>query len=79
MRRKKTDFGWNCLFGQVPAVCVHQVVGSKKKLFMPLTFSDFIGRSSHRRCFVRKDVLRNIAKVTGKHLCQSLFFNKVAG
>ena len=24
-------------------------------------------------------VLRNFAKVTGKHLCQSLFFNKVAG
>ena len=24
-------------------------------------------------------VLRNFAKFTGKHLCQSLFFNKVAG
>ena len=24
-------------------------------------------------------VLRNLAKFTGKHLCQSLFFNKVAG
>ena len=24
-------------------------------------------------------VLRNFAKSTGKHLCQSLFFNKVAG
>ena len=37
------------------------------------------GRSSHRRCSVRKGVLRNFAKFTGKHLCQSLFFNKVAG
>ena len=36
-------------------------------------------RSSHRRCSVKKDVLRNFAKFTGKHLCQSLFFNKVAG
>ena len=26
-----------------------------------------------------KGVLRNFAKFTGKHLCQSLFFNKVAG
>ena len=26
-----------------------------------------------------KDVLRNFAKFTGKHLCQSLYFNKVAG
>ena len=26
-----------------------------------------------------KGVLRNFVKFTGKHLCQSLFFNKVAG
>ena len=37
-------------------------------------------RSSHwRRCSVKKGVLGNFAKFTGKHLCQSLFFNKVAG
>ena len=36
-------------------------------------------RSSHRRCSVRKAVLENFAKFTGKHLCQSLFFNKVLG
>ena len=35
-------------------------------------------RSSHRRCSVRKDVLRNFAKFAEKHLCQSFFFNKVA-
>ena len=35
-------------------------------------------RSSHRRCSVRKGVLTNFAKFTGKHLCQSLFFNKLA-
>ena len=28
---------------------------------------------------MKKDVLRNFAKFTGKHLCRSLFFNKVAG
>ena len=36
-------------------------------------------RSSHRRCSVRKGILRNFAKFTGKHLCQSLCFNKVVG
>ena len=36
-------------------------------------------RSSHQSCFIIKGVLRNFAKFTGKHLCQSLFFNKVAG
>ena len=34
-------------------------------------------RSSHRRYSVRKGVLRSFAKFTGKHLCQSLSFNKV--
>ena len=29
--------------------------------------------------FYIKGVLRNFTKFTGKHLCQSLFFNKVAG
>ena len=29
--------------------------------------------------FCKKDVLKNFAKFTGRHLCQSLFFNKVAG
>ena len=36
-------------------------------------------RSSHQRCSVRNDVLRNFTKFRGKHLCQSLFFNKVSG
>ena len=36
-------------------------------------------RNSHQRCSIKKDVLKNFAKFTGKHLCQSLFFNKVVG
>ena len=36
-------------------------------------------RSSLPEVFCKKDVLGNFAKFTGKHLCQSLFFNKVAG
>ena len=35
--------------------------------------------SSHQRCSVIKGVLRNLAKFIEKHLCQSLFFNKIAG
>ena len=41
--------------------------------------NEYISRSSHQRCSIKKCVLRNFAKFTGKHLCQSLFFNKVAG
>ena len=36
-------------------------------------------RSSRWRCSLRKGVLRNFAKLTGKYLCQTLNFNKVAG
>ena len=38
-----------------------------------------INRSSRPEVFCEKGVLRNFAKFTGKYLCQSLFFNKVAG
>ena len=36
-------------------------------------------RSSHQRCSIKKSVLRNLTKFTGKHLCQRIFFNKIAG
>ena len=38
-----------------------------------------IYRSSHHGCSIPKGVLRNFTKFTGKHLCQILIFNKVAG
>ena len=41
---------------------------------MPVTFE-----SSHQRCSTKESVLKIFAKFTGKHLCQSLFFNKVEG
>ena len=45
-----------------------------KEAGMKLPISD---RSSHHRRSVRKGVLGNFTKFTGKHLCQSLFFNKL--
>ena len=38
-----------------------------------------MARSSRAEVFCKKGVLRNFVKFTGKHLCQSLFFNKFAG
>ena len=46
--------------------CLHQIHSSN-------------WRSSHQRCFIKKSVLTNFTKFTGKHLCQSLILNKVAG
>ena len=34
--------------------------------------------SSHKSFSIKKGVLKSFAKSTGKHLCQSLFFDKVA-
>ena len=42
-------------------------------------YKDIYFRSSHERCSIKKCVLRNFSKCTGKHLCQGLFFKKVAG
>ena len=36
-------------------------------------------RNSRPEVFFEKSVLRNLSKFTTKHLCQSLFFNQVAG
>ena len=36
-------------------------------------------RTSHWRYSLKKVVLETFAKFTGKHLCQSPFFKKVAG
>ena len=35
----------------------------------------YISRSSHRRCSVKRGVLRNFMKFTGKYLCLRFFFN----
>ena len=36
-------------------------------------------RRTHWRCSLKKGVLKNFTTFTGKHLCESLFFNKVTG
>ena len=38
-----------------------------------------LNKNSCPEVFCKKRVLRNFTDFTGKHLCQSLFFNKVAG
>ena len=52
---------------------------TKKRRFGKTVYKTVLHRSRHRRCSLRKGVLRNLVKFTGKHLRQSLFFNKVAG
>ena len=49
-----------------------------KSLYCSFSTKTQYSRSSHQRCSIRKGVLRNFTKFRGKHLCQSLFFNRVA-
>ena len=42
-------------------------------------FKAFIVKSSQQRCSIKKGVLRDFTKFTGKPFCQGLFLNKVAG
>ena len=63
------------LFGSVPVPIFRELPRCNKNnnwfLFVTL-------RSSCPEVFCKKGVLRNFTKFTGKHLCLSLFFNKVA-
>ena len=43
-----------------------------------ISTTELLPRSSRPEVFCKKDILRNFTKFTGKHLCQSLFFNKAA-
>ena len=51
----------------------------QSKLLLKQRIHSCIFRSSHQKCSVKQYVLRNFAKFRGKHLRQSLFFNKIAG
>ena len=51
----------------------------KLYLFMNFSFiyiQRYCYRSSQRRCVIRKGFLKIFSKLTGKHLCKSLIFNK---
>ena len=55
-----------------PTKCVWY--GSSMNFFMVRIYTT--PRSSQRMCSVRKGVLRNFSKFTGKHLFKSLFYKK---
>ena len=38
-----------------------------------------IFRSSHRRCSIKKGILKHFVIFAGKHICRGLLFNKIAG
>ena len=57
----------------VPLMKVAQKIKQMKEKRSSFTFSN----SSHRRCAVKKDVLKNFTNFTGKHLCWRLSLIKL--
>ena len=51
----------------------------KKEIYIIKNIKTITYRSRRPEAFCKKGILENLTKFTGKHLCQSLFFNKVAG
>ena len=72
-------FIWTRAYGEVFCISVPLSVFLTFTPFFQKVIEKDMFRSSHWRCSVTKDVLRNFSKFTGKHMCQLLFFNKVAG
>ena len=56
-----------------------QVYNGSMQIYNSFSTGKRTNRSSIPEMFCKKYVLKNFTKFTGKHLCQSLFFNKVAG
>ena len=52
---------------------------AKVQLAQAASPKEIRNRRSHQRFSMKKGDLRNFTKFTGKHQCQSLFFNKVTG
>ena len=80
--------GWDNLFGYMLSSLFtkHKVMKWKdkfsrqhiKKISRTLRMSNYSIQKEPPEVFCKKAILKNFAKFTGKHLCQSLFFHKVA-
>ena len=66
MKLLLTSDSWVNGVKMAPLICIRNIVNE-------------ITEAVVQRCSLKVSVLKNLAKFIGKHLCQSLFFNKVAG
>ena len=66
-----------CVFKNNMTKCIRCIRRNRIDIFGIIFITTI--RSSRPDVFCKKSVLKNFAKFTGKHLCQSLFFNKIEG
>ena len=71
-----------CFRNKLTPICSNMIIKILKlKLATEFSFKSnvrFLNRSSRPQMFCKKGALKNFEEFTGKHLGQSLFFNKVA-
>ena len=65
---------WLPVYGQFSRISIRMIM---YKIFFQTLGNNIFFRSSRPKVFCKNSVLRNFIKFTGKHLCQSFFFNKV--
>ena len=65
---------------QTLKIIFSDIQGMSKNSSYFLSLAHFLPmfRSSHRRCSVKKAVLKNVTNLTGQHLCWSLFLIKLS-
>ena len=59
--------------------CLKAISSVKTKIFETIFRSSCLERFYKKGVLEKYSVLKNFTKFTGKHLCQSLFFNNVTG
>ena len=78
MHNKTGHFLMKMEYSQVTAAALLHVVNSFVRPVVALC-DRYVNRSSRPEVFCKKGILRDFSKLTGKNLCQRLFFNKVVG
>ena len=68
-----------CLMKILKSTVSFYLILSIAKFFTALILKNICKRLLLKMCSAGEGVLRNFAKFLGKHLCQSFFFEKVAG
>ena len=75
--KTKTKLVWNKVPFETKTKILRKAISNKLANITGMQI--MLYRNSHRRCSLKKDVFNDFAKFTGKHLCQSLSLNNVAG
>ena len=69
------------LYSGKKCTCLTANKSEKSRAVIKYVFSILLSKIQKQppEVFCKKGVLKNVTKFTGKHLCQSLYFNEVAG